>query len=157
MRFGVLVLLAALPLATANWASAQTSLPEGFAWAGACKDCHSDIYKSWAATKHAKAFKRLKGGDQEKPCVGCHVTGAKSVVKEGGDIVNAGVQCEACHGPAKAHAENAKTAPPALEGLMKPAAVGCEACHNDKSPHFKGFFYDGMITLVHRVDKQAGK
>jgi hypothetical protein len=154
MRFRILVLLAALLLVAAPGASAQTPAPEGYAWADACKECHADIYKAWRETKHSKTLNRLDRGERAKEeCVGCHVTGAQAVVEVEGDVVNAGVQCEACHGPGKAHAEQAKTAPPALEGLKKPAAAVCQACHNEKSPKFKGFFYAGMVSLVHRVDK----
>jgi hypothetical protein len=32
----------------------------------------------------------------------------------------------------------------------KPAAPLCQTCHNDKSPHFKGFYYNALVGLVHK-------
>jgi hypothetical protein len=81
--------------------SAQAS---GYAWADACKSCHQQIYDAWVRTKHARALERLSSGEQEKDCVGCHVTGPHSRVLDGRKVLNAGVQCEECHGPAAAHA-----------------------------------------------------
>jgi Cytochrome c554 and c-prime len=120
----------------------------GYAWADSCKSCHQAIYDAWAKTKHATALDRLSNADQEKACIGCHVTGPKARVTDGGNkVVNRGVQCEACHGGAAAHAADPKV----KTGLVKtPPSSTCEECHNDKGPHFKGFWYDAMKTLVHR-------
>jgi len=129
---------------------AQTAPPQAgdYAWADACRSCHEPIYEAWAKTKHASALDRLSAADQQTPCLGCHVTGPKSRVLDGKKVANRGVQCESCHGAAAAH-----VADPTLKtALVKtPAASGCEACHNDKGPHFKGFWYDAMRGLVHRV------
>ena len=35
--------------------------------------------------------------------------------------------------------------------VRKPAPDVCENCHNPKSPHFRGFSYDGMVTFSHPV------
>ena len=120
----------------------------GYAWADSCKTCHSAIYEAWAKTKHASALDRLSGSQQEEACVGCHVTGPKTRVMEGGrKVLNKGVQCESCHGAAAAHAAD----PNVKTGLVKtPPSRVCEECHNDKSPKFKGFWYDAMKPLVHR-------
>ena len=122
----------------------------GYAWADSCKTCHAAIYDAWAKTKHATALDRLSNADQEKPCIGCHVTGPKARVMDdaGKKVLNKGVQCESCHGAAAAHAADPKV----KTGLVKtPSAASCEQCHNDKGPHFKGFWYDAMKTLVHRT------
>ena len=120
----------------------------GYAWAAACQKCHPAEYDSWAKTKHATAFERLSGSEQEKECVGCHVTGAKEKVVENGKIVNKGIQCEACHGAAAAHVAD----PTVKTGLVvKPPAETCVECHSDKGPHFKGFWYDAMKGLVHAM------
>ena len=71
--------------------------------ASSCATCHPDEYDSWAKTKHATALERLSSSDQEKACIGCHVTGAKTKIVDNGRVVNKGVQCEACHGAAAAH------------------------------------------------------
>ena len=130
------------PQAAAQTADAHAS----YAWASACKDCHKEHYDSWERSKHARALNRLSRSDQERHCIGCHVTGPKARVEQDGALLNGGVQCESCHGAAAAHAanENVRT------GLAKkPSAASCEACHNAKSPHFKGFYYDAMVNLSH--------
>ena len=129
---------------------AQTGPAAGsvYAWAAACQKCHAVEYDSWAKTKHATAFERLSSSDQEKECIGCHVTGAKEKVLADGKIVNKGIQCEACHGAAAAHVAD----PTVKTGLIrKPAASTCEECHSAKGPHFKGFWYDAMKGLAHTM------
>jgi hypothetical protein len=142
----VVALAASAPLLPAQ-DPAPAQAP-GYAWADSCKTCHTAIYDAWAKTKHASALDRLSPANQEKECIGCHVTGPKTRVNDGNKkVVNRGVQCESCHGPAAAH-----VADPAVKtGLVKtPPASTCEECHNDKGPHFKGFWYDAMKTLVHK-------
>jgi hypothetical protein len=118
----------------------------GYAWASSCAKCHETEYTSWEKTKHAAALERLSSAEQEKDCIGCHVTGPKGKVVENGRFVNKGVQCEACHGAAAAHVAD----PTVKTGLVaKPPSSTCETCHNDKGPHFKGFWYDAMKGLVH--------
>lgn len=120
---------------------------DGYAWAEACKDCHSAQFQAWSRTKHSTALDRLSNSDQEKVCIGCHVTGPKTRVLDGKRVLNRGIQCEACHGPAAAHVAD----PNVRTGLVKsPPASTCEECHSDKGPHFKGFWYSAMRTLSHR-------
>ena len=119
----------------------------GYSWADSCRSCHQPIYEAWAKTKHASALDRLSTTEQGQPCVGCHVTGPKTRVTEGGKVVNRGVQCEACHGGSAAHAADPKV----KTGLARiPDEARCVECHNDKSPKFKGFFYAGMAPLSHK-------
>lgn len=149
-RTFALVIAAALTawmgLAGANVAAGPSpdQPPEGYAWAGACKDCHAEIHASWEKSKHARALARLHGESSRDPaCVYCHVTGSPAKVEVRGDVVNAGVQCETCHGPSAAHVANPMDKPP----MRLPPARVCEACHNEKSPHFRGFFYQGMLKF----------
>lgn len=121
---------------------------EDYAWADSCRKCHEPVYEAWAKTKHASALDRLSSSEQEKECVGCHLTGPKTRVMDGKKVLNRGIQCEACHGAAAAHVAD----PSVKTGLTKvPAAPVCEQCHSDKGPHFKGFWYDAMRLLSHRV------
>lgn len=140
----------ATPPATAEQAAPAAVPAEaaGYAWADACKSCHADIYAAWARTKHSTALNRLSGSDQEKDCIGCHVTGPKTRIMDGRKVLNAGVQCESCHGHAAAHAADATV----KTGLIrKPSEDSCKECHSDKSPHFRGFFYGAMAPIVHKV------
>jgi predicted CXXCH cytochrome family protein len=133
-------------------AASGTQEPDtsNFAWADACEDCHKDIHDAWEKTKHARALNRLSDSEQKQECVGCHLTGPKTPVKSGSTVVNAGVQCESCHGAAAAHVKD----PAVKTGLVKePGEQVCLECHNDRSPHFRGFVYAGMSRLSHRVVK----
>ena len=119
--------------------------PAGYVWAGACKECHAAIYASWEKTKHARAITKLDSEQQQKDCIQCHVTGAKALVLEDGKPLNAGVQCEACHGPGAAHAADPAKLPP------KVRERDCTTCHSDRSPHFRGFVFSAMAGLCHPV------
>ncbi len=127
---------------------------DGYVWADGCKPCHGAIYEAWHETKHARTIARLSAADKEAACVGCHVTGPKQVVMDGGTHVNANVQCEGCHGPGKAHIE-AATSGSAKPGnvVASPPQRLCESCHNDRSPHYRGFFFTALKGLVHKVPK----
>ena len=136
------------PAAQAPTAPVQGA--EGYAWSDACRKCHQAIHTVWGNTKHARALNRLSRGDQEKECIGCHVTGPKTRVEVDGDLKNGGIQCESCHGPSAAHVADPTVKTP--YGKKPPAKV-CTDCHNEKSPHFRGFYYDAMIAFSHRVQK----
>ena len=129
---------------------AQTPAPEGFAYADACKSCHAAIHEAWSKTKHARTINRLSAADQQKECIGCHTTGPGGKIDASGKFVNANVQCESCHGAGAAHAAD----PAVRTGLTrKPKLEACTTCHNDKSPHYRGFYYDGMLGFSHPVPK----
>jgi hypothetical protein len=128
----------------------QPAPPEGYAYAEACKTCHADIYKAWSLTKHARTINRLSAENQAKDCIGCHTTGPGGKIEKDGKFVNSNVQCESCHGKAAAHVADPKV----KTGMMKkPSREMCTACHNDKSPHFRGFYYEGMLGFSHPVPK----
>ena len=133
--------------ATALARTAQAPQPADYAWAESCRTCHEPVYEAWAKTKHAGALDRLSAAERATECVGCHLTGPRTPVLDGTKVLNRGVQCEACHGAAKAHV----TDPTVRAGLTRvPASELCEACHSEKSPRFKGFFYSGMAGLSHK-------
>ncbi len=135
------------------WPQAAAAQPptDDYVWAAACKDCHTAEYAAWDKTKHARAITRLSGSEKDAAgqCIGCHVTGAPSLLE---NDVNANVQCESCHGPGKAHVA-AAAGGAAKPGLItrKPAESVCVRCHSEKSPHFKFFSYAAMAGLVHPV------
>lgn len=122
----------------------------GYVWADACKDCHKEVHEAWSKTKHSSTLNRLSSADQEKECAACHVTGALTPIHLESKVVNAGVQCETCHGPGREHAESAAGGGTPKPTSMKPDQRLCEQCHNSKSPRFRGFYYAAMRPLVHK-------
>jgi hypothetical protein len=156
MRTAMMAGVFAGAIALASVATAQVAEPpstEGYVWAASCQECHSEIHEAWSKTKHARTINRLSGENREGDrCIGCHVTGVREAVTDGNTIVNANVQCESCHGPGKAHVEAAKAGNAAEARMVrKPAQKTCETCHNDKSPHYRGFFYSALVNLVHKT------
>lgn len=148
-----LVCIASITAASARVAPGARQAPaqpkaDQFAFAGACKECHSDIYNSWAKTKHALALDRLSSSEREQNCIRCHTTGVAGKVERDGKMVNQGVQCEACHGPAAEHAASPFSG---VNPVKKPQSDVCERCHNAESPRFRGFVYSGMAKLVHSL------
>jgi hypothetical protein len=146
--------LAAAVLMVPAFAHAQdAAAADPFLGADGCKTCHTEIAASWAKTKHARAMDSLSGNDRTNAaCVTCHITAQPGTVAD--QLTrphHPNVQCEACHGAGRAHAERAATGTPALAGMVKvPAENVCTGCHNARSPSFKGFFYTGMKSLVHK-------
>ncbi len=122
----------------------------GYAGSNACAKCHEAIHDSWKATKHASALKTLeaKGYDWDPECVRCHTVGwdrlrngettrTKSSFQTPDKTPDlAGVGCEDCHGPGKAHAEDpagtrwgtwGKTGDVRWKDMGQ---RGCQTCHD---------------------------
>ncbi len=132
-------------LLVAGVASAQP--PDGYAWAGACKDCHAKHYTAWEQTKHAKTVVRLSADERASGCFKCHSTAGDAPLEKD---INANVQCERCHGAGKAHiAAAASGAAKPGNIVAKPGESVCVECHSEKSPHFKFFSYAALTPLVH--------
>ena len=147
---------------------ASSALAEDKQYLGAssCKgDCHSEIYKTWLESKHAKSFQNLLPGAREKgkkeaklkinedyskdkSCLPCHVTGWN----EGGYSMVApqkeleGVGCESCHGAAGQWNEPHKDKDlPARKRRMKQlgqmdpfgSRSVCAICHEDDTNPYK--------------------
>lgn len=146
--------LTAAVLSLPAFTHAQDAAPtDPFVGAEGCKTCHLEVTASWAKTKHARAMDALSGNDRTNAgCLTCHVTAKPDTLSDQLTTPrHPNVQCEACHGAGRAHAEQAAAGTPALAGMVKaPAEDVCTGCHNAKSPSFKGFFYAGMKNLVHR-------
>lgn len=90
----------------------QAQVSRHFAGAHRCISCHQEIYKSWKSTPHARAMTRLiNEGEQFNPE---RMRRATTGYGEPGGFIHPrftqsqtlmNVQCEACHGPALAHAD----------------------------------------------------
>ena len=105
--------------------------------AATCQGCHAEAYKVWRNSKHAQAMQTLASKKRAKnpDCVGCH-----SVAFGQGGFISmqhsphfAGVQCENCHGPRKAHVLNPQQ-------KTNKVTVNCTSCHHP--PHTANFDRD---------------
>lgn len=122
-------------------AKTRTDAPSATRYVSAsrCQGCHNTYFTSWAFSDHAKAWQSLvtRQAEQDPECVGCHSTawgepgGNASLTKSAMNTWHA-VQCESCHGPGSAHADDPhgnRTAP------IQPST--CLACHDQaNSPQF---------------------
>jgi hypothetical protein len=99
--------------------------------------CHEDILATWKGLMHAQAMDTLVKKDRQFDpyCVECHAVGMKYrtgylSLDKTPDL--AGVGCEACHGPGKNHAADARV-------QWQEVFTPCENCHNhETSPKFAG-------------------
>jgi hypothetical protein len=80
-----------------------------------CKDCHTQEYAVWEATKHAKGYSDIASRDKNQAiikavggttimrknavCQQCHFTSEKADA-DSPAVVKSGVSCERCHGAA---------------------------------------------------------
>ena len=119
-----------------------------FAGAETCAACHAAQQKIWAASRHARALPTLeKVGKQFDPeCLACHVVGLGAQGFLSAELTPnlAGVQCENCHGPAKAHLQTPAGVKPgpvlAAQGneRSQPGEATCRTCHvGSHSPTFE--------------------
>ncbi len=106
----------------------------------ACESCHREIHDIWFDSRHAEAFYALQDVNKafDPDCIACHTVGFG---RQGGFIDPAltpdlmHVQCESCHGPARAHVDSGGKTPVA-NAQWQPQAM-CAQCHVPKhSPDF---------------------
>jgi hypothetical protein len=111
----------------------NSGLTGKYVGAATCALCHKNLHDNWAATLHAKALDDLEAiGQGENPaCLLCHTV----AYGQDGGFVNrattdalAGVQCESCHGAARAHTENVADA--SLRPKVDISADVCAQCHD---------------------------
>jgi hypothetical protein len=126
-----------------------------YAGAVACKDCHAAQFEAWEKTKHSKALNKLQPADRAGgKCIKCHVTGtAEQIAAEADKPSFPNVQCEACHGAGQLHVDAAKTGDNVTDLPKHTVEETCTKCHNETSPHYKPFFYQALVGVVHMVKK----
>jgi predicted CXXCH cytochrome family protein len=108
-----------------------------------CGNCHISKQRTWAETRHARAFETLQDiGQSENPtCLACHTTGGRgnAAADSAGFFSVSGnakdfykdVQCESCHGPGAGHISAPDDAQPlSTIAADSNATVGCATCHN---------------------------
>lgn len=143
-----------------------------YAGSSACANCHKDIFENWTSTRHAQAFsspifqRDWSKLAQQTACLQCHTTGFNP---EEGTFAEAGVTCEACHGPfqprhpaepmaRKTDADLCSTCHKTTtdEWRASPhhnAGVQCQACHN---PHSQAPMADSITALCTNCHKEMG-
>ncbi len=119
---------------------AQKSGVSPFAGEQACKVCHQAEHQAWSKSRHSEAFYALVDVNKafDPSCITCHTVGFN---RDGGfidpestpDLMH--VQCESCHGAARAHMASAGQRP--VEHASKAKTEICVQCHNaSHSPLF---------------------
>lgn len=115
-----------------------------------CQVCHEEIHGAWAKSRHSGAYRKLEDVNKafDPDCIICHTVGFDT---PGGflDVEStphlSNVQCESCHGPAKAHAESGGHEKTLRNG--SPATDICAQCHTQPhSPQFDFERYWGKIA-----------
>jgi hypothetical protein len=111
-------------------------LDERYAALASCAGCHEREHRIWSRGPHARAWETLLRSNREwtVACNVCHVTGAgddEAWLDPARSPQLVAVQCEACHGPGREHAES----PAAGYGAVN--MKHCRACHKELfSPGF---------------------
>lgn len=132
-----------------------------------CADCHEAEVKHWLQTRHAVAMDSLTvdHSHYDPRCTVCHTVGQGQ--PSGFQRYDLSpklleVQCESCHGPARAHALNPRQVGEDTGVAMpKLGLKSCRGCHNGKhSPKFEPQSYwkrvaHGHGALVNIWDKDS--
>jgi len=160
----------AAPTAQASGA-APTEMPT-YAGSSSCNKCHSDVHSQWSSTRHANAFsspifqKDWTNQQQAASCLECHTTGYNLKTQT---YAEAGVTCEACHGPFQPdHPASPMPVTPNAELCAKchktttdewhaskhaVANIQCPACHN---PHSQTQLAATVTELCTNCHKDRG-
>lgn len=120
---------------------AQAKGETPFIGAEACKTCHARAYSTWKSSNHAKAFGALEHVSKsfDPDCLQCHTVGFNAPggfidIDVTASLIN--VQCESCHGAARAHAASSGSTP-VSNGAWQPIEM-CAQCHvQTHSPAFE--------------------
>lgn len=108
-----------------------------------CRGCHAVQYAHWEGTRHARAFESVDalGLARDVTCLRCHTT----AFNEPGGYTDlrqrapyGSVQCYACHGTNKMHADSElRVVDPSQHFWRDAAAMDCVRCHREeRSPGF---------------------
>ena len=135
----------------------------GYLGAAACGACHAPALAFWKTTKHAQALGALArvGRDRDPSCVGCHVTGylqgGWTLATKAPQPTLAGIGCEACHGPGRAHVEAVDKRKSTTRAV--PEAI-CRGCHTTDMTNGEFDFRKFTTAIVgpgHGAPATAGK
>ena len=152
--------------APAPGAPAAADATPSYLGSNACGACHAPALAFWKTTKHARALSALArvGRDRDPSCVGCHVTGylqggwtLETKAPQPSRPTLAGIGCETCHGPGRAHVEAADKRTSTTRAV--PEAV-CRGCHTTDMTNGEFDFRKFTSAIVgpgHGAPAQAGK
>jgi predicted CXXCH cytochrome family protein len=104
-----------------------------YAGSDACAKCHQNIHDEWLTTRHAQAFsspifqRDWASLSSAVSCLECHTTGYNPKT---GEYAQAGVSCEACHGPYQ-------SGHPASPMPITPNADLCSKCHKSTTDEWR--------------------
>jgi hypothetical protein len=140
----VILLAPALALAAPSFARAGDLVgPE------TCRACHPAAFAAWAESPHARALESLPPARRaDRRCLSCHAPAAEAG--------QAGVSCEACHGPGRAYAARYVMRDEELAravGLVVPGEKACLACHTEHTPSLKRFDFQQKRALIAHPDR----
>lgn len=118
-----------------------------------CEKCHQIQNAAWKKNRHSHAFETLKkvGKHFDPECLQCHVVGLNQKGFLSAELTPqfVNVQCENCHGPAKAHLINPKE----VKMPVVPNEKTCKKCHHGShSPLFDYAKY--YPKIIHKNKKQ---
>ncbi len=154
---------------TAAPAAKPVEQATGYAGSQSCAPCHQNIHSEWQSTRHALAFSApifqrdwTELGSQVS-CLQCHTTGYDP---QSGKYTEAGVTCEACHGPFQpSHPETAMPITPNADLCGKchktttdewrasahgQNGIQCQACHDPHSQTPKAASVTALCTSCHQ-------
>jgi hypothetical protein len=116
-----------------------------------CRACHPAAYASWREGPHGRALEGLPERSRaDRRCLGCHAPAAESG--------QAGVSCEACHGPGRLYAASYVMRDDELAralGLVVPGEKGCLACHGESTPSLQRFDFSRKLKLIRHGEPRA--
>lgn len=141
----------------------------GYATSETCAGCHKDTHETWSGTLHSQAFSSpifqedwVNQGSSPS-CLECHTTGFDQGT---GEYSEAGVACEACHGPMQqGHPDNPmpitadytvcahchKTTTDEWQASRHgQVGLDCEACHNPHSQEPRAETINELCTNCHK-------
>ncbi len=162
-------LLAVIQPAAAAPVAAPENQVQGYAGSQSCAQCHKDIHDEWLGTRHAQAFSApifqrdwTQLGSQVS-CLECHTTGFNA---SSGKYAEAGVTCEACHGPFQPdHPEQPMPITPNADlcgtchksttdewraSIHGQKGIQCQSCHNPHSQNPKADTVTALCTTCHQ-------
>ena len=125
-----------------------------YAGAELCRSCHVKEYAQWSGTKHAIGLQSLVAEKRhmDDQCFTCHVTGANQPGGPSRPIEVQGmrdVQCEACHGPSRAHTVDPTNA--ATKPQRTPTEATCTSmCHDNEQDEGRFDYATYLPQVIHQ-------